>query len=92
MDLEHSRYTIALYTNDTIYFIIYLSYAFWFLNGYLPKKWNLEINLLQIYKGGLNFKKSWLYFYISLIKKESQFYIKLLPRIHQYILKWVDLL
>ena len=71
MDLEHYRHTIALHTNSTTYFIIYLSYALWFLNGHLPKKRNLEINLLRVYKGGPNFKKSWLRSYIFLIKEGS---------------------
>ena len=71
MDLEHYRHTIALYTDDTTCFIIYLSYVLWFLNGHLPKKWNLEIDLLWVYKGGPNSKESWLRSYISLIKEGS---------------------
>jgi hypothetical protein len=43
-------------------------------------------------KGGLNFKESWLCFYVSLIKEASQSCAKLLPKMHQYILEWVDLL
>jgi len=46
MDLEHYKHTIALRTNNATHFIVYLSYALQFLNGYLPKKQNLEINLL----------------------------------------------
>jgi hypothetical protein len=46
MDLEHYRYTMALYTDGAIHFITYLSYILWFLNSYLPEKWNLEIDLL----------------------------------------------
>ena len=92
MDLEHYKYTMALCTNGTIYFIAYLNYALWFLNSYLPEKWNLEIDLLQIYKGGLNSRESWLRSYISLIDKGSQSCTEFLPGMHQYILKWVDLL
>ena len=92
MDLEHYRYTIVLYTNSTTYFITYLSYALQFLNSHLPKKWNLEIDLLQVYKRGPNFRESWLYSYISLIKEGSQSCTELLPKMHQYILKQVDLL
>ena len=92
MDLEYYRHTIALCINNTTYFIIYLSYALRFFNGHLSKKWNLEIDFLQVREGGLNFKESWLYSYIFLIKEGSQFCIKLLPGIYQYILEWVDLL
>ena len=46
MDLEYYRHIMALYTDGTTYFIIYPSYALQFLNGHLPKKWNLEIDLL----------------------------------------------
>ena len=58
MDLEHYRHTVALRTNNATRFIAYLSYALQFLNGHLPKKWNLEIDLLQVYKGGPNSKDS----------------------------------
>ena len=58
MDLEYYRYTVALRTDDATCFIIYLSYAFWFLNGHLPKKWNLEIDLFWVCKGGPNFGES----------------------------------
>ena len=92
IDLEYYRHTIVLCTNNITCFIIYLSYALQFLNSHLPKKRNLEINLLRVYKGGPNFKESQLRSYISLIKEGSQSCIKLLPRMHQYILKWVDLL
>ena len=78
MDLEHYRYTIALRTNNITYFIIYLSYALWFLNGHFSKKWNLEIDLLWVCKGGLNFKKSWLCSCVFLIKEGSQSYAELL--------------
>ena len=71
IDLEHYRHTIALHTDNTTCFIIYLSYALRFLNSYLPKKRNLEINLLWVREGGLNSRDSWLYSYISLVKKGS---------------------
>ena len=92
MDLKYYKHTIALYTDNITYFIIYLSYILQFLNSHLPEKQNLEINLLQIYKGGPNFKENWLRFYVSLIKEGSQSCVELLPGIHQYILKQVDLL
>jgi len=46
MDLEHYQYIVALRANRAICFIIYLSYTLQFLSGHLPKKRNLEINLL----------------------------------------------
>ena len=82
MDLEHYRYIVALRTNGATRFITYLSYALWFLNSYLPKKRNLEIDLLQVYKGGPNSRESWLHSYISLVNKGSQSYIELLPGIY----------
>ena len=38
MDLKHYRHTVALYTDNAIYFIIYLNYALRFLNGHIPEK------------------------------------------------------
>jgi len=46
MDLEYYRYTVALRTNNNTRFIADLSYILRFLNSYLPKKRNLDINLL----------------------------------------------
>ena len=85
MDLKHYRHIVALCANRATYFIIYLSYALRFLSGHLPKKRNLEINLLQVYKGGPNFKENWLYSYVSLINNRSQSYAKFLLSMHQYI-------
>ena len=62
MDLEHYQYTVALHTDDAICFIAYLSYMLQFLDGHIFEKQNLEINLLQIYEGGLNSGESWLCF------------------------------
>ena len=70
-------------TNNAIQFITYPSYMLWFFNNNLPKKQNLETDLLQAYKGGLNSKENWLHSCISLINKGSQFCIKLLPKVNR---------
>jgi len=62
---------MALRTNNTTRFIVYLSYALRFLNSHLPKKRNLEIDLLWVREGGPNSGDSWLYSYVSLVKKGS---------------------
>ena len=46
IDLEHYRYIVALHANRATRFIIYLSYILQFLSSHLPKKRNLEIDLL----------------------------------------------
>ena len=73
---------MALHTNNVTRFIAYPNYTLWFLDGYFPKKQNLEIDFLQVRKGGLNFKENWLCFYISLIDKGSQFYAEFLPKMY----------
>jgi len=71
MDLEHYWHIVALRANRATYFIAYPSYALQFLSGHLPKKRNLEINLLRVRKGGPNSRESWLCSYVSLINKGS---------------------
>ena len=82
MDLEHYRHTVALRTDGATRFIAYPSYALRFLDGHLPEKRNLEIDLLWVCKGGLNSRESWLCSCISLVNKGSQSYAKLLPGMH----------
>lgn len=65
MDLEHYRHTVALRTDDATRFIAYPSYALRFLDGHLPEKRNLEIDLLRVREGGPNSGDSWLHSCVS---------------------------
>ena len=92
MDLEHYRHTVALRTDGATRFIAYPSYALRFLDGHLPEKRNLEIDLLRVRKGGPNSGESWLRSCVSLVDEGSQSCAELLPGMHQYIPEWVGLL
>jgi hypothetical protein len=92
MDLEHYRHTVALRTDGATRFIAYPSYALRFLEGHLPEKRNLDIDLLRVREGGPNSGESWLHSCVSLIDEGSQSCVKLLPGMHQHIPEWVGLL
>jgi hypothetical protein len=82
MDLEHYRHTVALRTDDATRFIAYPSYALRFLDGHLPEKRKLEIDLLRVREGGPNSGDSWLHSCVSLVEEGSQSCAELLPGMH----------